>query len=212
VLDNPSILVRDVSSTSPQAMAFDGTDFVVLSGTNAGVAGQNAIYATRVAPSGTVLDPTGIAVAPTTGSNAIATGIACNGSACLMAWQISHFPTADLIDTFVGRITSNGTLLDMPGSLVAASTAFFPNVDFDGTSYVVAYGNRTATPDAGPSSNWAYSLRSANVNASAVVGASGPVTSHRAFGRIPSIASAGRIISSRGSTGMARAHRCTRPA
>lgn len=121
------------------AMAFDGTNFLVAwqdrrSGTSYDV------YAARVSKSGTVLDPAGLVVSAAAGDQG-PPAVAFDGTNHLVAWSDGTTTSSDILAT---RVSPAGAVLDGTSLVIANATGAqtAPAVAFDGTSFVVAWGDK----------------------------------------------------------------------
>ena len=120
------------------ALAFDGTNYLVAWGDDRSGASWD-IYGARVSPAGAVLDPSGIAISTAAGFQESA-ALAFDGMNYLVAWSDSRSGDYDI---YGGRVSPAGSVLDPNG--IAISTAegaqWYPGVAFDGTNYLVAWGD-----------------------------------------------------------------------
>jgi hypothetical protein len=140
VLDPAGILVSTAaSSQTGPAVAWNGTDFLVVwSDLRSGAAAPD-IYGTRVSGAGSVLDPAGIPISTAAGSQT-APAVAWNGTDFLVVWSDgrSGVTSPDIYGT---RVSGGGTVGDPAG--VAISTAAFsqtaPAVAWNGTDFLVVW-------------------------------------------------------------------------
>jgi hypothetical protein len=128
--------VADSNTCADAAVAFDGTDYLVLTNTNCGLSGSSGIGAQRVTTAGTLVDATPIPVAADGFQPAIAHG----GGTYLVVYSK---PTArtnvygvlvsslGVVGTEFNIYTGNGT--DVQDN---------PSVAFDGTNFLVAWARR----------------------------------------------------------------------
>jgi hypothetical protein len=122
----PISAVTDVSAGP--AIAFDGTNYVV-------VWGGAGVRATRVSTGGAVLDPSGIVIS----SAGSAPAVAFDGTNHLVVWADAGIKGA--------RLSTAGALVD--GQIaISSGDASNPAIAFDGTSYLVVWsdGRRPGEP------------------------------------------------------------------
>ncbi|HTW90936.1 MAG TPA: hypothetical protein VMH22_04440 [bacterium] len=145
VLDPSSIPVSTAQYDQEYpAVAFDGTDFLVVWSNDWRSDSSSDIYAARVTPQGTVLDPTGFAVSTAAGAQSSPT-VAFDGVNSLVTWSD---PRSDPYgDIYAARVTPQGTVLDPSGIVIsaAANSQESPFVAFDGTEYLVAWYDTRST-------------------------------------------------------------------
>jgi hypothetical protein len=119
-------------------VAFDGTNYFVAwadyrSGSN------TDIYGTRVTPAGAVLDPGGIPIStPTDYQDSPA--LSFDGTNYLVAWR----DCCSDAGIYGARVSPAGAVLDPSGIPIssAANEQRDPSVAFDGSNYLVAWGER----------------------------------------------------------------------
>ena len=157
VLDGPPAtggiaISTAVNAQSAPALAFDGTNYLVT-WTDLRT-GNNNIFGARVSTAGSVLDgPTatgGIAISTAAGAQQLP-ALAFDGTNYLVVWRDNRSGSFDI---FGARVSTGGSVLDGPPATggIAISTAVntqqLPAVAFDGTNYLVAWGDdRSATDD-----------------------------------------------------------------
>ena len=139
VLDPSGIAISTAASHQAfPKLAFDGTNYLVAWGDDRSGASWD-IYGARVSPAGAVLDPSGIAISTAAGFQESA-ALAFDGMNYLVAWSDSRSGDYDI---YGGRVSPAGSVLDPNG--IAISTAegaqWYPGVAFDGTNYLVAWGD-----------------------------------------------------------------------
>jgi len=119
--------------------------------------GSYDIFGSRVAADGSVLDGAGIPIS-TSLSHEFHPSIASDGNGYLVVWHDLRGGTD--WDTYGTRLDSDGATLDVGGIVIADAASithqFYPDVNFNGTDYLVAwsdgrngpwdiYGSRVAT-------------------------------------------------------------------
>ena len=120
------------------AVAFDGTNFLVVWEDDRGVDWCYDIYGARVTPEGTVLDPAGIAI-----SEAIddqnCPAVAFDGANFLVVWEDCR--SGDWLEIYGARVTPQGAVLDPSGFAVcgAGDDQSSAAVGFDGANFLVAW-------------------------------------------------------------------------
>jgi hypothetical protein len=121
------------------AVAWNGTNFLVVWQTNPSFGFSPAIYGTRVSSAGSVLDPAGIAIATGGAEDA---AVAANGTSFLVVWKT----LGGFGDIYGTRVTGAGSVLDPTGIPIytAAGGEFNPEVGWNGTNFLVAWSG----PDA----------------------------------------------------------------
>jgi hypothetical protein len=138
VLDPGGFPISTASGAqSTPALAFDGTNFMVVWDDGRPGYPDSDIYAARVSPAGTVLDPDGIPIS-TAPSGQVEPGLAFDGTNYLVTWHDWRSGTADIYGT---RLSPAGTVLD-PGGIpisTAPGVQYGPKVAFDGSNFLVAW-------------------------------------------------------------------------
>jgi len=147
VLDPDGVLL-DYGYSSPEqyapAVSFDGTNYLVVWRDYRN--GDPHIYGTRVTNEGLVLDPQGIQISAGTGWQD-APAVAFDGTNYLVVWDEWRDGEADI---YGARVTPDGEVLDPDGIPIstAESWQYLPAVGFDGTNYLVVWGDeRAGMPD-----------------------------------------------------------------
>jgi len=118
------------------------------------------IYGARVTPSGTVLDPDGILLDyGYTSATQYASKAAFDGANFLVVWEDYRNDEGDIYGV---RVTPNGVVLDPAGIPIATTPGeqYSPAVAFDGTNYLVVWGDYR---------NWQDDIYGARVTPSGVV-------------------------------------------
>jgi hypothetical protein len=139
VLDPAGIAISTASSYqySP-AVAFDGTNYLVVWNDYRYVSYNPDIYGARVSKGGSVLDPTGIAVS-TAANPQEYPAIASDGINYLVVW--GDHRSGSSWDIYGTRVSASGSVLDPWG--IAISTGwgdhYDPAIAFDGTNYLVVW-------------------------------------------------------------------------
>src|SRR5262249_41502718 len=122
------------------AVAFDGTNYLVA-WEDQRSASDLDIFGARVAKTGALRDAAGFAIS-TTDSLQFNSAIAFDGTNYLVVWQ-DHRAGTDY-DIYGARVTKTGAVLD-PGGIpisTAAHDQTGPKLAFDGTNYLVVWGDR----------------------------------------------------------------------
>ncbi len=133
VLDPAGIAISTAADNqSVPALAFDGTDFLVVWQDHRD---GFAIYGTRVTPAGVVLDTAGFAISTATrGYDPV---LAFDGENFLVVWH--DYGTAS--DIYAARVTPAGVVLDTAGFTIstAANSQTYPALAFDGENTLVVW-------------------------------------------------------------------------
>ena len=193
-----------VSTASEQQLeprvAALGSDFLVVWSDRRGGASYD-IFGARVSGSGVLLDPTGIAISTAAGDQR-APCVASDGIGWFIAWSDTR--TGATPQLYGARLSATGTLLDLAGFPLVTSTAQLgePALAFDGTRYLLAWSEITATT----SSIQASRLGSAGARLDT------PPLQLGAGGRVPAVASTrdGFLVAWRAATGTGTAVSATR--
>jgi len=139
VLDPSGIAISTAASNQCYpALAFDGTNFLVVwQESRSGESGYD-IYGARVTPAGVVLDTSSIAIS-TTANDQWYPALAFDGTNFLVVWQESDSGSSD--DIYGARVTPAGVVLDTSGIAIstAANSQSDPALAFDGTSFLVVW-------------------------------------------------------------------------
>ncbi len=143
VLDtNGFLIVAATSDQSKPAVAYDGSNFLVV-WQDFRNSFFSDIYGTRVTSDGIVLDSGGFVISGDTNmqSNpALAIGRSASGHAeFLVVWDDSRINF--MADLYGARVTSQGTVLDPEGILIAAMPDYqvYPDVTYDEENYLVVW-------------------------------------------------------------------------
>jgi hypothetical protein len=137
VLDPAGIAISPVARDqfSP-ALAFDGTNFLVVwQDLRPGAFGFD-IFGARVSPAGEVLDPVGIPISQVKSAGLPAVTFA--GSSSLVVWV-----NLDATHILGARVSRSGAVLDPAGIVISpiAYDQFAPAVAFDGTNFLVVWAD-----------------------------------------------------------------------
>jgi len=136
VLDTSGIAIyTSADSQACPHVAFDGTNyFVAWEDYRGGL--YCDIYATRIAPSGTVLDPSGIAIATSDDSDE-RPSLAFDGTNYLVVWESFGID----FDIFGARVDTSGVVLDSLAIFVCLVpfNQRHASVSFDGVNYFVVW-------------------------------------------------------------------------
>ncbi len=147
-LDTVPRLIRGAPTDIAPAIAFNGTDYLVVwsETSNASGSASRDIFAMRVDTSGQVRDPMPIAVSTATGEQQLPQ-VTRQGTDWLVVWQDGRGATQDI---YAARVAANGTVLDTTGVAVstAAGNQTGPAAVCDGTATncLVTWQDERATP------------------------------------------------------------------
>lgn len=167
IIGDESFLISSTASGTPYpqdqyspAVAFNGTNFLVV-WTDKRVDGFTPhIYGARVSTSGVVLDPGGIAISSTASSSSqSAPAVASNGATWEVVWQ--QQPTSGGIFIWGANVSASG-VVTLAGSAFAGADgdAMLPAIAWNGSNYLLVWvDNRNVA--ATYSDIWACKLTSA---------------------------------------------------
>lgn len=116
------------------AVAFDGTNFVVVYEQDADANSFQEVYATRVSTAGAVLDANGFAIGSGTNKHQYPT-VACGPTNCLVSWWLVN-------GGMLGRRIAGGAVIEGSPFTVAASAGYARSV-YGGGQYFVAWATGT---------------------------------------------------------------------
>jgi len=118
VLDGSGLAIRvETSDQGDQAVAFDGTNYLVVW---SDYRGDNLdIYGARVTVGGSVLDPSGILISGAD-MNQRSPAVAFDGTTYLVAWQDTR-SGYDYYDIYGARLYPNGLVIDTDGFVISAA-------------------------------------------------------------------------------------------
>ncbi|MCX7995956.1 MAG: T9SS type A sorting domain-containing protein [candidate division WOR-3 bacterium] len=147
LIDTNGIPISTASNNQAHpSIAFDGTNYLVVWDDTRTGGTYTDIYAARVSISGVVLDTGGILI-----SNAVYDqsnpAVAFDGTNYLVVWQDNYYSTSNW-DIMGARVTPAGVVLDPNGFSISYATNYqwYPAVAFDGTNYLVVWGDRRSGP------------------------------------------------------------------
>jgi hypothetical protein len=134
---SPFVLSRSANLQRNVAVAFDGTQYLVVWEDLRGGDFNPRLYAARVAPDGVVKDPAGIALC-TTNSRQTLPSVTFDGSQFLVVWADDRNAGKALFGT---RVSADGTVRDPAGFLVASEYSDISSqpVASNGTESLVVY-------------------------------------------------------------------------
>jgi hypothetical protein len=148
VIDSAGIAISTAFNVqySP-AVAFDGTNYLVVWSDRHNDQMYADIYGARISPSGTVLDPNGIAISIEPYTQESPT-VAFDGTNYLVAWDDDRNASTTWFDIYCARVTPGGVVLDPAGIKVfsAPMDQLSTSVAFDGTNYLVVWEDRRNEP------------------------------------------------------------------
>jgi len=130
ILDAP-VVGSSIFSRSP-AVAFDGTNFLVVYGDQHGN-DTNTVSAVRVSPAGTIIDSPSVIVG---NGDSASPAVAFGGGRTMVTWADNYN-----YEVFVRPVGTNGQPLGTALRVAANDFAdeYDPTVAFDGTNFVVAF-------------------------------------------------------------------------
>ncbi|MBN2464878.1 hypothetical protein JXD38_04560 [candidate division WOR-3 bacterium] len=136
LLDTTGPLVSAPGSQCNAAVAFDGTNYLVVWEDRRG--GHPDIYGARVSPAGVVLDPAGFAISQATYEQGHP-AVAFDGTNYLVVWDDGR--RGRVLDIFGARVTPGAVVLDTSGIIIARSSnnRRNPDVAFAGTDFLVVW-------------------------------------------------------------------------
>lgn len=137
VLDTAGIVVSTVASSGWPAVAFDGTNHLVVWQDDRN--GSLDVYGARVNQAGAVLDPDGIPVSSAAGRQSHP-DLAFDGENFLAVWDDGR-SSPDTFDIYGTRVTPAGEVLDTAGIGISVATRRqrYPALAHDGTDFMVVW-------------------------------------------------------------------------
>jgi len=127
------------------AIAWNGTNYLVVWSDNRDGSNGADVYGTRVSSAAEVLDPSGIPISTNSQLEAFP-GIASNGSDYLVVWSVDS-RTGSGVDIHGIRVSGSGTLLGGDIAIsTAANTQQFPRAASNGTNYLVVWNDSRTDP------------------------------------------------------------------
>jgi hypothetical protein len=140
VLDSVDFVISQAAGDQvAPAMSFGGANFLVV-WQDSRSGNDCEIYGARVTPEGTVLDTGGIAISRSAGGKG-GLAVGSDGANFLIVWHDRR--NGSDCDIYGARVTPQGTVLDTEGIIIAraASEQSFPALAFDGTNFLVTWGD-----------------------------------------------------------------------
>ncbi|MEO0080991.1 MAG: hypothetical protein ABIL25_01705 [candidate division WOR-3 bacterium] len=132
----PLLLVADPEDQNRVAVAFDGTNYLVVWEDERQVSNDD-VYACRVTPRGAVLDSGGLAVSAWSDDEE-GPALTRGGTNCLVVWEDNR---NDSRDVYGARVAPDGTVLDPDGIPISTMTGlqWRPDIAFDGTNWLAVW-------------------------------------------------------------------------
>jgi hypothetical protein len=137
LIDTSSALVPAPGNQTDPAIAFDGTNFLVVwedrrSGSYSDICG------TRVTPQGTLLDPSGFVISQAPYDQRYP-ALAFDGANFLVVWD--DYRRGHAFDIYGTRVTPGGKVLDPAGFIITQemNDQTYPALGFDGENFLVAW-------------------------------------------------------------------------
>jgi len=160
LIDTSSTRAGAPDNQSDPALAFDGTNFLVV--WEDGRYGSLDVYGARVTPAGAVLDPSGIAIS-TAANDQSEPALAFDGADFLVVWT-DYRSGSDADDIYGARVTPAGVVLDTSGIAISTAASYqeSPAIAFDGTNFHVVWQDTR-------SSEFEYDIYGARVTPAGVV-------------------------------------------
>ncbi len=161
VLDPAGIAISTAANNqSTAAVAWNGTDFLVVWQDERPGASNYDIYGSRVSVTGTVLDPAGIPIS-TAANYQAGPALAWNGTNFLVVWGDQR--SGSFHDIYGARVSGGGSVLDPTGIAISTATNYqlAPVVASWSGSFLVAWQDRRSGTD--------YDIYGTGVSAGGVV-------------------------------------------
>jgi len=142
VTDEDGILISpSAQDQSKPAVAFDGTNYLVIWEEARSGGYSNDIYGRFIDPAGNQVDVDAIPISTSTGDQAYPAVAFDNDSTYLVVWQDNR--SGSDYDIYGARVTTSGNVLDPPGIAISTATGSqrYPSVAFDGTNFLVVWSD-----------------------------------------------------------------------
>lgn len=137
LLDTAVAIVKAAEDQQNPAVAFGGSDYLVVWGDGRDVGSSFDIYAARVDQTGDVLDTLNIAISEHQDYEDHPC-VAFDGTNYIVAWEL--FISGSDFDINFTRVSQTGSVLDpTPGVITATNRQLYPTVAFDGTQYMMVW-------------------------------------------------------------------------
>ncbi|MCX6841757.1 MAG: hypothetical protein NTX53_05700 [candidate division WOR-3 bacterium] len=141
VVQDPSGIAISAAMNVQQcpAVAFDGTNYLVVWQDNRSGSSYSDIYGARVSQSGSVLDPAGILISSNTPtSSQESPAVAFDGTNYLVVWHDNRNGNNDI---YGARVSTAGVVQDPSGIAISTATSDqqYPAVAFGGGYYLVVW-------------------------------------------------------------------------
>lgn len=138
LIDTSIAYVPEPSYQSNSAIAFDGSNYLVVWQDTRRAPNEYHIWGTRVHPDGRVLDPAGIPISPASGVQVLP-AVAFDGANYLVVWGSAELWAPG--DIYGARVTPDGVVLDSAGIAICTDAADQrnPAVASDGSNCLVVW-------------------------------------------------------------------------
>jgi predicted nucleic-acid-binding Zn-ribbon protein len=139
ILDPNGLVISTVANTQETpALAFDGTNYLVVWTDERNGIYEYDIYGARITQTGDLLDSFGFAIS-TAVLDQESPAVAFDGTNYLVVWTDER--NGIYSDIYGARVSQNGTVLDTNGFAISTDIygQYFPTIAFDGTNYLVVW-------------------------------------------------------------------------
>jgi hypothetical protein len=142
VTDPSGILIASAAQLQEKpAVAFDGTNYLVVWQEDRGGGPPFDLYGRLIAPTGNQVDVDAIPISTSAGSQQYPAVAFDNDSTYLVVWQDDRSGSGN--DIYGTRVSTSGNVLDPPGIAISTATGRqqFPSIAFDGTNFLVVWAD-----------------------------------------------------------------------